>query len=167
MPLLQYCRKWTYTQSVNFTWNFLELLLYGNLNLPNDLNTRIIESVHKYIFKTKRFSCIWFEQYVSSFSWCSTFESASRPHRISLSHPPIYICYRIFVQSSNLNSQHNCPNSGSLIECDQLHYICYVASSYVFHLFFSLFSSHDIVHFSSSLDNVHFTNYIALPIICN
>ena len=34
----------------------LKLLLYGNQNLSNDLNTRIFESVHKYILKTKRFS---------------------------------------------------------------------------------------------------------------
>ena len=34
----------------------LKLLLYGNPNLSNDLNTRVFESVHKYILKTKRFS---------------------------------------------------------------------------------------------------------------
>ena len=34
----------------------LKLLLYGNPNLSNDLNTRIFESVHRYILKTKRFS---------------------------------------------------------------------------------------------------------------
>ena len=34
----------------------LKLLLYGNGKLSNDLNTRIFESVHKYILKTKRFS---------------------------------------------------------------------------------------------------------------
>ena len=34
----------------------LKLLLYGNPNLSNDLNTRIFESVHKYILKTKCFS---------------------------------------------------------------------------------------------------------------
>ena len=34
----------------------LELILYGNPNLPNDFNTRIFESVHTYILKTKHFS---------------------------------------------------------------------------------------------------------------
>ena len=34
----------------------LKLLLYGNPNLPNDLNTRIFESIYKYILKTKPFS---------------------------------------------------------------------------------------------------------------
>ena len=48
---------------------YLKLLLYGtcNLNLSNDSNTRISESVHKYILKTNRFSSNLFEQYVSSF----------------------------------------------------------------------------------------------------
>ena len=34
----------------------LKLLFYGYRNLSNDLNTRVFESVHKYILKTKRFS---------------------------------------------------------------------------------------------------------------
>lgn len=33
----------------------LDILLYGDTSLPNEANEKIFESVHKYIFKTKRF----------------------------------------------------------------------------------------------------------------
>ena len=86
---------------------------------------------------------------------CSTFESASRPYGVSLSHPRIYIYCHMFMQSSI-----------KMIECDQLHYIYFVASSNIFHLFVSLFFLMilHIFFIFSSLDNVHFTNYTALPI---
>ena len=69
----------------------IELLLYGNPNFPNDLNTKIVESVHKYILNTKRFSSnLFVSSFISMKSCCPTLESALRHYGVPLSHPPIF-----------------------------------------------------------------------------
>ena len=44
------------TVYMKYRYVSITLLLYGILNLSNDTNTEILESVHKCILKTNRFS---------------------------------------------------------------------------------------------------------------
>ena len=59
--------------------------------------------------------------------------------------------------------------SDNLIESDaQGLRVSYSIKLIMYFIYYFLCFSHDIAHFIfSSLDNVHFINYTALPIICN